>query len=146
MKFRIGYELRFRFPLPTPVIMMLGVHPSRVADLEKPDTIATRPLVPITAYLDSFGNRCSRMLAPLGEMSVSTDTVVNNTGVLDPVALGAMQVRVEHLPHDALQFLLGSRYCDSDLLHDLAWKHFGHGVRPVTWCRRRVAALRGRSP
>jgi transglutaminase-like putative cysteine protease len=33
---------------------------------------------------------------------------------------------VEELPEDALVFLLGSRYCETDRLSDTAWSLFGH--------------------
>jgi transglutaminase-like putative cysteine protease len=81
--------------------------------------------VPISGYRDGFGNWCSRMLAPAGEMRISTDTVVNDAGLPDQQTLGAEQVPVELLPEEALVFLIASRYCDSDRLLDLAWTHFG---------------------
>src|SRR5687768_11597531 len=64
MRLRIGYELQYHFPQPTPVIMMLNIHYTRVSDLEGPDHIVVRPSVPISGYRDGFGNWCSRMLAP----------------------------------------------------------------------------------
>ena len=125
MRLRIGYELQYHFPQPTPVIMMLSIHYTRVSDLERPDHIVISPSVPISGYRDGFGNWCSRMLAPAGEMRISTDTVVNDTGLPDQQTLGAEQVPVELLPEEALVFLIASRYCDSDRLLDLAWTHFG---------------------
>jgi transglutaminase-like putative cysteine protease len=125
MRLRIGYELQYHFPQPTPVIMMLSIHYTRVSDLERPDHIIISPSVPISGYRDGFGNWCSRMLAPAGEMRISTDTVVNDAGLPDQQTLGAEQVPVELLPEEALVFLIASRYCDSDRLLDLAWTHFG---------------------
>jgi transglutaminase-like putative cysteine protease len=125
MRLRIGYELQYHFPQPTPVIMMLSIHYTRVSDLERPDHIIISPSVPISGYRDGFGNWCSRMLTPAGEMRISTDTVVNDAGLPDQQTLGAEQVPVELLPEEALVFLIASRYCDSDRLLDLAWTHFG---------------------
>ncbi len=125
MRLRVGYELQYHFPQTTPVIMMLNVHYTRVSDLERPDHIVISPSVPISGYRDGFGNWCSRILAPAGAMRISTDTVVNDTGLPDRTALGAAQVPVEELPEDALVFLLASRFCDSDRLLDLAWSLFG---------------------
>ena len=82
MRLRIGYELRYQFPQPTPVILMLNVHDSRTCDLDKPDDIVIEPAVPISRYRDVFANQCSRILAPAGAMRISTDTVVRNTGLL----------------------------------------------------------------
>jgi transglutaminase-like putative cysteine protease len=58
-------------------------------------------------------------------MRISTDTVVNDTGLPDRTVLNAAQVPVEELPEDALVFLLASRFCDSDRLLDLSWSLFG---------------------
>jgi hypothetical protein len=64
MKLRVGYELRYEFPQPTPAILMLNIHFSRVSDLQFPDHIVISPAVPISGYRDSFGNWCSRIVAP----------------------------------------------------------------------------------
>ena len=56
MKLRVGYELQYEFPQPTPLIAMLNIHFSRVADLAAPDHIVISPSVPISCYRDSFGN------------------------------------------------------------------------------------------
>ena len=51
MKLRVGYELQYEFPQPTPLIGMLNIHYSRVADLAAPDHIVILPPVryPATA-------------------------------------------------------------------------------------------------
>jgi transglutaminase-like putative cysteine protease len=129
MKLRIGCELRYHFPQPTPLIMMLNVHDTRIPDLERADAIELEPCVPISSYRDVFGNQCSRILAPEGAMCISTDTVVRDTGLPDPCAPDAAQVPIQYLPDDTLTFLIASRYCDSDRLLDLAWTLFGR-TRP----------------
>jgi transglutaminase-like putative cysteine protease len=133
MQFRIGYELRYQFPQPTPLIMMLNVHSTRIADLERPDDIVLEPSVPISGYRDVFGNQCTRIVAPAGAMRITTDTVVRDTGLPDLSAPDAAQVPIQDLPDDTLTFLIASRYCDSDRLLDLAWKLFGH--TPPGWAR-----------
>jgi transglutaminase-like putative cysteine protease len=125
MKFRVGYELQYHFPQRTPVIMMLSIHYTRVSDLERPDHIIISPSVPISGYRDGFGNWCSRILAPAGDMRISTDTVVSDTGLPDRKASDAAETPIQDLPQEALVFLLASRYCDSDRLADLAWTLFG---------------------
>ncbi len=125
MKLRVGYELQYHFPQPTPVIMMLSVHYTRVSDLERPDHIVIGPSVPIAGYRDGFGNWCSRILAPAGAMRISTDTVINDTGLPDRLVPDAGQIPVQDLPQETLVFLLASRFCDSDRLLDLAWTLFG---------------------
>src|SRR6478672_11675703 len=126
MKFRVGYELQYMFPQATPVMMMMNVHYTRVSDMDRPDHIVISPSVPISGYRDGFGNWCSRTLAPAGAMRISTDTVVNDSGLPDQKMGNAVQVPVEFLPNDALVILIASRFCDSDRLLDLAWTHFSH--------------------
>ena len=126
MKFRVGYELDYHFPQVTPVIMVLNTHFTRVSDLERPDHIVISPSVPISGYRDSFGNWCSRILAPSGIMRIACDTVIKDSGLPDPVVPDAAEIPVHELPEEALVFLLGSRYCDSDRMLDLAWSLFGH--------------------
>ena len=104
MKLRVGYELKYEFPRPTPAILILNVHYTRVSDLATPDHIIISPSVPISGYRDGFGNWCSRIVAPSGQVRISTDAVVSDTGLPDPVEPGASQVPVEELPEEALVF------------------------------------------
>lgn len=125
MKFKVGYELLYEFPQPTPCILMLNIHFTRVSDLATPDHIILDPSVPLSGYRDGFGNWCSRIVAPAGNVRISTDCVVWDTGQPDPQAMDAYQVPVENLPEETLVFLLASRFCDSDRLLNLAWSLFG---------------------
>jgi transglutaminase-like putative cysteine protease len=115
------------------MILALSIHYSRASDLVRPDYLVTSPSVPVTSYRDLFGNWCSRIVAPPGRLLLSTDAVVNDSGLPDVVAPGAMQIPVELLPESTLVYLLGSRYCETDLLYDIAWQHFGNG--PTGWAR-----------
>jgi len=133
MKLKIGYELNYEFPQPTPVILVLNVHYSRTSDLLAPDNVVLTPSVPIDGYRDGFGNWCSRLVAPTGQMRITSNSIVNDTGKPDPLVRGAMQIAVEKLPEEALVFLVASRFCDSDRLLDLAWKLFGG--RSTGWAR-----------
>ena len=125
MKIRLGYELVYSCPQPTPMILTLNVHFSRVSDLVHADHIRTDRPVPIRAYRDGFGNWCSRIVAPPGDIRITSDATVNDSGQPDPVDFGADQTRVEDLPPDTLVYLLGSRYCETDRLSDTAWQLFG---------------------
>ena len=133
MKIRVGYELIYDFPQPTPMIMVLGTHFTRASDVVVPDYLTTSPSVPISPYRDVFGNWCSRILAPAGRMRVSADGVVRDGGQPDVVAPSASQHAVEDLPAETLLFLLGSRYCETDRLSDLAWNLFQNS--PPGWAR-----------
>ena len=41
MKIKIGFEIAFDAPQPTPMVILLNIHPSRQADLLTPDQITT---------------------------------------------------------------------------------------------------------
>jgi transglutaminase-like putative cysteine protease len=133
MKIRIGYELTYSMPQPTPMILTLNVHYSRVSDLMAPDSMRFTPVVPVQAYRDSFGNWCTRIVAPAGKMVITADAIINDTGLPDYTPLGARQVSVEHLPAEVLVFLLGSRYCETDRLSEVAWDLFDKA--PHGWAR-----------
>jgi transglutaminase-like putative cysteine protease len=133
MKIRIGYEIIYDCPQPTPMILTLNVHYTRVSDLISPDYLVTDPTVPLTAYRDNYGNLCSRIIAPAGQLRLSTDALVRDTGQPDMVNFGARQTPVENLPDETLIFLLGSRYCETDRLTDTAWQLFDKA--PTGWGR-----------
>ena len=133
MQIRLGYELVYACPQRTPMILTLNVHYSRVSDLLVPDHIVTQPPVPITAYRDGFGNWCSRIVAPPGEIRISTDAVINDPGLPDATDPQAMQHAVEDLPSETLVYLQGSRYCETDRLSETAWSLFGKS--PPGWGR-----------
>ena len=133
MQIRIGYELTYDCPQPTPMLLMLTVHHTRSGDLVVPDRLVTDPPLPIHAYRDGFGNWCSRIVAPAGRTRVFARGVVNDTGEPDPVAIGATQLTIPDLPDDTLVFLLGSRYCETERLADIAWSLFGKS--PLGWGR-----------
>jgi len=121
---RVGYEMIYDFPQATPMIMVLGTHFTRASDVITPDFLATTPPVPITPYRDLFGNWCSRIVAPPGRMRLYADGMVRDSGLPDVAVPSAIQHAVEDLPADTLVYLLGSRYCETDRLSDIAWKLF----------------------
>jgi transglutaminase-like putative cysteine protease len=124
IRMRIGCRLRYRLTQPTPIIAILNVHHSRFGDLERADYLVTQPSVPLQSYRDGFGNWCTRIVAPPGDLTLSTDGIFRDTGRLDPTAPDAAQHAVQDLPFETLVYLLGSRYCDTDLLSEQAWRRF----------------------
>ncbi|MEI7894964.1 MAG: transglutaminase family protein, partial [Myxococcales bacterium] len=133
MKIRFGYELVYECPQPTPMILTLNLHFSRVSDLLAPDHLIATPSIPIRAYRDAFGNWCSRIVAPPGELHLCTSAVIDDSGEPDVVAVDAQQHAVEDLPDDCIVFLLGSRYCETDRLTTIAWDLFDKA--PTGWGR-----------
>lgn len=133
MRIRVGFEMEYQCPGPTPMILALNIHYSRAPDLVRPDYLITDPPVPLVAYRDLFGNWCSRLVAPAGRFLLSADALINDSGIPDVVAEHAVQVPVERLPESTLVHLLGSRYCETDLLSETAWRLFGEA--PTGWGR-----------
>jgi transglutaminase-like putative cysteine protease len=125
MLIRIGYDLIYQFPQPTPLILTLQVHSSREGDLVSGDHLVTEPAVPTRIYRDGFGNSCTRLLAPAGTLRVTADAIISDCGHPEPAVPDAREVPVNDLPDDTLVYLLPSRYCESDLLSDFAWQTFG---------------------
>ena len=137
MRIRAGYEITYDCPIPVPMMLTLDVHPSRRHLLESPDTLRTDPPVEISQYVDGFGNICHRLTAPAGRITLSTDFMVTDDGLADEVMPQAAQVEIADLPDDVLVYLLGSRYCETDRLSELAWSLFQ--TSPPGW--RRVQAI-----
>jgi transglutaminase-like putative cysteine protease len=125
VQIRLGYELIYQSSQPTPMILNLNVHYTRAADLVRADHMMTDPWAPLTLYRDGFGNWCTRLVAPPGRICITSDAIINDRGVPDPVVPGAIQHSVEALPEETLVYLLASRYCDTESLSDIAWSLFG---------------------
>ncbi len=129
MLIRAGYDIAFNAPAPTPLLLMLNLHPSRLEDLQTPQRMLFDPPVPAVDYTDSFGNVCTRLVAPPGLLRITNQFSIADSGEPDPVVPDAAQHPVEELPPEVLVYLLGSRYCETDRLSDTAWSLFGH-VQP----------------
>ena len=125
MLIRLGYEIGISCPQPTPMVVSLDLHPDRRADIRWQSGVTSRPMLPMRTYMDQFGNRCRRLVAPEGDLIVRYDAVVEDSGELDAVAEGAGELPIDELPPETLIYLLGSRYCETDHLSAVAWRLFG---------------------
>lgn len=146
MLIRLGYDIQFETDWPVAILAVLNVHPSRAADLREPDELRINPAVAVTQYIDSFGNTCSRFVAPAGKLQLLNSTLIEDPGEPDVADPAAFQVPVQDLPPETLQFLLPSRYCEVDQLSNTATELFGHmepgwnRVQAVCdWVHQRVA-------
>jgi transglutaminase-like putative cysteine protease len=124
MQIQVGSEIIYRCYQQTPMILMVHVHSSRAPDIVVPDYLTTDPMVPVSTYCDKYGNWCSRILAPPGDIRLTVNGIVRDTGQPDLLYGSAQQHEVSDLPEDTLVFLLGSRYCETDLLTQAAWDLF----------------------
>jgi len=127
------FDIQFDLPAPTAMIAMLHLHPSLDVLQVKPESVliehvdasSTTTLTP-AVYLDSFGNRCSRFLAPAGAIRLSGQSMLEMPAEPDPWMPGLTQAPVEELPPEVLQFLLASRYCQVDQMIAIANDLFGY--------------------
>ena len=133
MHISAGCQMTYDCPQPTPMLLTISPHPSRAPDLLAPQTVTFNPPIPFRQYLDGFGNTCTRIVAPAGRLEIATALIARDSGLVDPVLPLSRQHPVEHLPDEILVYLLGSHYCDTDRLADIAWKLFGQG--PTGWER-----------
>lgn len=120
MRIKAGYDICFQCPQETAMVLMLSVHPGRQHDLLSTHTIQLSPAVTARDYLDSFGNICTRLVAPPGLLEVRNRFVIHDSGMPDEFAVNAERWPIERLPDEVLVFLLGSRYCDTQKLSDIA--------------------------
>lgn len=125
IKLRVGYEIAYQSTFRTPMLLMLSLHPSRLPDVLSPHRIHFDPPVPAVDFCDGYGNICTRIVAPEGLLTISANMILSDPGTADIVEPDAPQHPVEDLPDDVLMFLLGSRYCETDRLMDIAWSLFG---------------------
>jgi transglutaminase-like putative cysteine protease len=125
------FDIQFRLPAPASIVAMLNLHPSveprlvsgnelLIETLDDPSnhsptsTRYTKSPVPARFYVDTFGNRCARFVAPAGYLWLSSMNVIDADPAGDLVYSGAQQAHIDDLPADVLQFLLPSRYCQVD--------------------------------
>jgi transglutaminase-like putative cysteine protease len=133
MLIRFGYDIAIACGAPTPVITQLSIEASQAKDLRVAEHFTLTPQIPSSLYKDMFGNVCRRFIAPVGELSLWSDSVIEDPGRVDPDATGASVLPVEALPDETLVYLLGSRYCETDRLSQMAWNLFG--ATPPTGAR-----------
>ena len=126
MRIRFGYELVYSVPQLTPMIFTLHSQPQAGQQLIQPDIMCAEPSVPLFFYPDSFGNTCTRLEAPAGLLRLTAGGIMEDPGLAEPAHWAASEVAVRDLPPDTLQYLLASRYCETDLLMADAWRLFGH--------------------
>ena len=129
MLIRLAYDIQFDIPAPVAMVALLNVHPSRAHDLVEPDELQTEPKLEVTHYIDSFGNRCARFVAPAGHLRLSSSTLIDDSGEPDEFNWSAREYAVGDLPIEVLSFLLNSRYCEVDRFSNIALELFG-GIEP----------------
>lgn len=118
MRLDAGCELTFEVEAPTPMVLMLRPR-SGYGQWVTQESYQLSQIVPVVEYVDGYGNLCQRLEAPVGRFVITTTAGVETADTID-VQPGAPPTPIALLPDNTLQFLLPSRYCQSDLLCDLA--------------------------
>jgi len=126
MLIRYGYEITVYCQQPTAMVTLLGIRDGREADVRIPESFFTTPPIDTATYRDLFDNPCRRFVAPAGVLTLWSDAVIEDSGAVDPYAPDAVQHEVADLPDACLVYLMGSRYCETDRLSQIAWDRFGH--------------------
>lgn len=125
MLIRIGFEITVTCPVPVPMLLALSVHSTFSGRMIGSDYVRNSSVTDLSEYTDLFGNRVTRATAPAGVSVFWSDSIVEVDGLPDKVQPALRQARLQDLPNETLTYLVASRYCDSDLLGDFAWKQFG---------------------
>jgi transglutaminase-like putative cysteine protease len=133
MLIRFGYDISVSCAQDTPMISMMSVRDERVEDVRKHSGFQSTPPVESSAYVDLFGNTCRRFVAPAGVFAFSCDSIIESSDAPDPVEAHLGETPVAQLPDETVLYLLGSRYCETDRLSQLAWDMFGK--LPPGWAR-----------
>ena len=133
VQIRIGYDLSFEVPQPTPMQLMLYVHPEQAPALQHPESIIVEPPIAVDSFVDWFGNRAARILAPDGLLRIRYDNVIEDSGRHDAAIAGLRLTPVHEMPAECWRYLFASRYCEVDRMMHVAWDLFGK--TPESWER-----------
>jgi len=139
VQLRIGYDLSFEVPQPMPMHLMLYVHPEQASALQRPESIVVEPPIAVDSFVDWFGNRAARILAPAGLLRIRYDNVIADSGRHDVPIAGLRLTPVHEMPAECWRYLFASRYCEVDRMVHVAWDLFGK--TPESW--ERVQAVLG---
>ena len=128
------FKIEFTLPAPTPMVVLLHLHPSLEPRLKSGNELLVESLgvpfppntvIPTTDYIDGFGNRCARFVAPRGHLRLSGENIIEGDDFPDILYPDAQQMAIEDLPSAVLEFLLPSRYCEVDQFGAIAQSQFG---------------------
>ena len=137
MLIRIGYDIQFQIPTSVAMVALLSVHPSRAGDLLEPDELKTEPELKVRHYIDTFGNRCSRFVAPPGLLRLSCSTLIRHSDEPDEVNLVCSRDRYRrlagrgaHVPVEQPLLRSGSAFRLSPVSCSEMSRRVGDGYRP----------------
>ena len=118
---RVGCQFEYDAPEHTPSLWQVRPRPDgghRIVSESWEPPAAAR------GYLDVYGNACDRLTLPPGRSVLRYDATVEVASSHDDIDTGADEAAIEDLPDEAFVYLLPSRFCWPDTLHDEAWELF----------------------
>lgn len=118
MLLRASCSFTMHAALPVTSIFMLRAQ-SGAAQFISSEAFVTTPYVHVNEYIDNYGNLCQRLIIPEGVFLLESQVTATCSPIID-VHPSAGYSPVETLPDYVLQFLLPSRYCESDKITELA--------------------------
>jgi len=112
MLLRACTDFEFEVGSPTPLIFMLRPR-SGWQQWVASESYTLTPSAQVFEFTDGYGNLCQRIVAPPGNFKISTVSEVETADHYDTDS-DAGFVEIPQLPESVLEFLLPSRYCESD--------------------------------
>jgi transglutaminase-like putative cysteine protease len=133
MHVRYGFNLALDLAQPTTILTMVDVHSDCRHAVVGETEFELSPAVPAARFTDRDGNVMRRVSGRAGSLSLRLEGVFRTDGRKDDVDRTADAWAISELPPDALPYLRPSRYCETELLSDLAWQSFG--AIPGGWAK-----------
>jgi transglutaminase-like putative cysteine protease len=133
MHVRYGFNLALDLAQPTTILTMVDVHSDCRHAVVGETEFELSPPIPAARFTDRDGNVVRRLSAQGGSLTLRLEGVFRTDGRKDEVDRTADAWAVSELPPDALPYLRPSRYCETELLSDLAWNNFG--AIPGGWAK-----------
>ncbi len=118
MLLRTSCYLEFDIEVQTPFIFMLRPRSGSQQWVISEEYRHT-PWLPVFEFTDPYGNLCQRLTAPPGNLIINTVSEIMVSDTSDGLS-GAPFVEIENLPDSVLNYLLPSRFCESDRFLNLA--------------------------
>ncbi len=125
MLIRYGFNIEIELTQPAAVVTAMDVHSSARGGILRERDFRVSQSVPVGTFTDAQGNVLRRFNAQPGRVNLDIDGVYECDSRPDIIDVSANITPVNDVPLDVLPFLQGSRYCETDLLSDLAWRQFG---------------------
>jgi transglutaminase-like putative cysteine protease len=125
MLVRYGFDIEIELFQTTTIIAVMDVHSTRRPRILWESELKVSQPLSIETFVDFNGNVVKRMTAQAGLLSLESEGVLADSGEPDEINCSAEAWPVAMLPPETLPFILGSRYCETDILSDFAWKSFG---------------------